>query len=81
MKTKLEILQLLKAEIASETGIPAAEISDSASFFDLGLNSISAVFILDVLEKELKVDMNPLFLWDYPTVGLLADYLTSLLRK
>jgi acyl carrier protein len=81
MRTKLEILQLLKAEIASETGIPAVEISDSASFFDLGLNSISAVFILDVLEKELKIEMSPLFLWDYPTIELLADYLTSLTRK
>ena len=81
MKTKTEILQLLKEEIASESGIPASEISDTASFFELGLNSISAVFILDVLEKKLKVDMNPLFFWDYPTVELLADYLTTLTKK
>ena len=81
MKTRPEILQLLKAELASETGIHPDEIDDSASFFDLGLNSISAVFILDVLEKKLGVEMNPLFLWDYPTVGLLADYLTTLLKK
>lgn len=81
MKTKTEILQLLKDEIASETGISSSEITDSASFFELGLNSISAVFILDVLEKKLKIEMNPLFFWDYPTVELLADYLTTLSKK
>jgi acyl carrier protein len=81
MKTRTEILQLLKEEISSETGIPALEIVDSASFFELGLNSISAVFILDVLERKLKVEMNPLFFWDYPTVELLADYITTLLKK
>lgn len=81
MKTKTEILQLLKDEIASETGISSSEIADSASFFELGLNSISAVFILDVLEKKLKIEMNPLFFWDYPTVELLADYLTTLSKK
>ena len=81
MKTRDEILKLLKQEIASETGIPLSDIEDSSSFFGLGLNSISAVFILDVLEKKLQVEMNPLFFWDYPTVELLADYLTSLTRK
>lgn len=72
---------MLKGEIASETGIPLSEIEDSATFFDLGLNSISAVYMLDVLEKKLSIDMNPLFFWDYPTVELLADYLTSLQQQ
>jgi len=81
MRTKAEILQLLKLEIASETGVPISEIGDSASFFELGLNSISAVFILDVLEKKLKVEMNPLFFWDYPTLELLAEYITMQLKK
>jgi len=79
--TKAEILQTLKKEIASETGLDVSDIADTATFFDLGLNSISAVFILDVLEKKLKVEMNPLFFWDYPTVGSFADYITTLLKK
>lgn len=81
MKTRAEILLLLKAQIAAETGIPVSEIADAASFFDLGLNSISAVYLLDVLEKELSIEMNPLFFWDYPTVELLADYITSLQQQ
>lgn len=77
----MDILQLLKTEIARETGIPVTDIADSASFFDLGLNSISAVFILDVLEKKLGIEMNPLFFWDYPTVELLAGHIVTLRQK
>lgn len=72
---------MLKNEIASETGIPVSEIDASATFFDLGLNSVSAVFILDVLEEKLNVEMNPLFFWDYPTVELLAGHITTLKQR
>jgi acyl carrier protein len=78
MKSKAEILNILKQEIASETGLPLSDIGDDDSFHSLGLNSISAVFILDELEKKLGIEMNPMFLWDYPTVSLLAGHITSL---
>lgn len=81
MKTAEEILQLLKKEIAAETGVPVNEIGDTSSFFDLGLNSISAVFILDVLEKKLQIEMNPLFFWDYPTLDVFAAYTSTLQKK
>ncbi len=78
MKTRAEILQLIKATIASETGISIEEIDETSTFFDLGLNSISAVYLLEVLENKLSIEMNPLFFWDYPTVAQFADYLTTL---
>jgi acyl carrier protein len=78
MKTRSEILGILKGHIARETGLPLAEISDDATFYSLGLDSISSVFILDRLEKQLKIEMNPVFFWDFPTVGLLADHITTL---
>ena len=78
MTSSDDIVRALKAEIAGETGVPIDDIDDSASFASLGLNSISSVFILDKLEKRLKVEMNPLFFWDYPTIKLLADHLFSL---
>lgn len=77
----MDVLLLLKTEIARETGIPVSEIADTATFFDLGLNSISAVFILDVLEKKLGIEMNPLFFWDYPTVELLAGHIVTLRQE
>lgn len=78
MKNRNDILNTLKEEIAKETGLSVSTIDDEASFYSLGLDSISSVFVLDELEKKLDVEMNPMFFWDYPTVRLLADYITSL---
>ena len=76
--SKQRILQTLKQEIARETGLPVGDIHDDASFFSLGLNSISAVYILDNLEKKLAIEMSPMFFWEFPTVELLAQHLSSL---
>jgi acyl carrier protein len=79
--TKTAILSRLKAEITKETGLTTEKISDSATFASLGLDSISSVVILDELEKHLKLELNPMVFWDYPTVELLAEHLTSLKPK
>lgn len=71
-------MNALKEEIARETGLPVSQIEEDASFHSLGLDSISSVFILDVLEKKLEIEMNPMFFWDYPTVRLLAEHIISL---
>ena len=81
MMTKAQIIILLKQEISKENGLPLSEIEDSATFYSLGLDSINAVFVLDKLEKHLKVEMNPLFFWDYPTVELLAEHISSIQVK
>jgi len=78
MISKIDIVNMLKTEIAKETGVPASQIGDNASFSSLGLDSVRAVFILDTLERRLGVEMNPLFFWDYPTIDLLADHITTL---
>jgi len=78
MKTKTEILNALKEEIARETGLPVSNIGEDASFYSLGLDSISSVFVLDELEKKLGIELNPVLFWDYPTVRLLADHITSM---
>ena len=81
MKNRTEILNTLKEEIAKETGAAVSAIDDDASFYSLGLDSISSVFVLDELEKKLNVEMNPMFFWDYPTVRLLAEHITSLVQR
>ena len=78
MKAKTEILNALKEEIARETGMSVSQVDDDASFHSLGLDSISAIVVLDELERRLRIEMNPMFFWDYPTVRLLADHINSL---
>lgn len=81
MMTKAEILLRIKQEISRETGLPLPEIEDSATFYSLGLDSVSSVYVLDKLERQIKTEMNPIIFWDYPTVALLAEYITSLQIK
>ena len=78
MKAKIEILNALKEEIARETGMAVSHVDDDASFHSLGLDSISAIVVLDELEKRLSIEMNPMLFWDYPTIRLLADHINSL---
>lgn len=73
--TKPELLSLIKTAIADETGIAVAEINDTDSFFNLGLDSISCVFLMDKVEKQLKVELNPIYFWDYPTIDTYTDFL------
>lgn len=73
--TRPELIALLKSVIADETGITLAEISDTDTFFNLGLDSVSCIFLMDKLEKKLGVDLNPIYFWDYPSIDTFADYL------
>jgi polyketide synthase PksN len=76
--TKQDLIQILKQEVARETGIPLREIADNSDFFSLGLDSISCVFVLDKLEKKLKLDLNPIYFFDYPTIETFSEYIASL---
>lgn len=79
MKPRIDILTTLREEIAKETGLPASEVDDNASFYALGLDSISAVVVLDELERKTGIPMNPIYFWDYPSIALLAAHINSLM--
>ena len=76
--TKTEITTILKAEIAKESGMKPEEIKDDSPFHALRLDSISAVFVLDEVGRQINMELNPLFFWDYPTVELLAQHIAKL---
>lgn len=73
--TRPELIALFKTVIADETGIAASEIADTDTFFNLGLDSVSCIFLMDKVEKKLKVELNPIYFWDYPSIDTFADFL------
>jgi len=73
--TRPELITILKSVIADETGIAVAEIADTDTFFNLGLDSVSCIFLMDKVEKILKVELNPLYFFDYPSLDTYADFL------
>lgn len=66
---------MFKSAIAEETGIAVAEISETDTFFNLGLDSVSCIFLMDKIEKKLNVELNPIYFWDYPAIDTYADFL------
>ncbi len=75
--SKEEIVKLFVDSIAKEMKTDPEKIDIHAEFFTLGLDSISSIYILDQLEDHLKIDINPLDFWDYPSVEKFSTYLVE----
>ena len=70
-----ELLLFIKTEIAAETDCAIEQISETDTFHSFGLDSLSSITILNKLEDEFNLDLNPIYFWDYPTLGAFADFL------
>ncbi len=70
-----DLIEVIKKLIEEETGIPPNEISESDTFFNLGLDSVSCIFLMDKLEKKLQVELNPIHFWDYPSIDTYSEFL------
>ncbi len=79
--TREALIDAMKREIAKELRITPEEIHAQDSFAELGLDSVSGVYLLDKLEKLSHSELNPLMLWDYPTLEKLAEYITQLKQE
>ena len=79
--TREALIEAMKKEIATELHISKEDIHPQDAFAELGLDSVSGVYLLDSLEKLTHCELNPLMLWDYPTLEKLADYITQLKQE
>ena len=69
------VLNFIKKEIAEEIKIPAEKIDVDTTFHSLGLDSLSAVLILHNIEKEFRIELNPIHFWDYPTPASFTSFI------
>lgn len=61
--------------IAKEQKIDASKIQASASFFELGLDSISSIYLMELVENQFQIKLTPLDFWDYPTIESFSEYI------
>jgi 8-amino-7-oxononanoate synthase len=64
--------------VTDELQIDAARLDASSSLRDAGLDSLAATRLLVALETRVGRRINQAELWQQPTIGALASYLTSL---
>lgn len=60
---------------------PKEEIDSFISFKELGIDSISGVEIVNSINKELKLNLDKVVLYDYPNINLLTQYIIEEFNK
>jgi acyl carrier protein len=70
-----ELLTFIKSAISEETGVGLESIDESQPFIQMGLDSLSSIVILNQIEDKFNVELNPIYFWDYPTLGSFTDFL------
>jgi acyl carrier protein len=76
MRSKEELIKLLIATTSRELKVSPDTIDVHTNFNNMGMDSLSAMYILDTLEKELNVEINPLIFWEHPTIDGFANQLS-----
>ncbi|KAJ5572589.1 polyketide synthase [Penicillium hetheringtonii] len=70
----------LKGLIASQIGISADELVNGSRFDELGVDSLLSMTILSQLQDSLEIQLPASLFTDFPTFGVLQDYVQSILR-
>lgn len=80
----LEIDSLIKVVtriVAEETQLKEEQIDVDKHLGTFGLDSINSIYLLERLENEFKVELNPLMFYDYPTIRSFSSHIHSIINK
>lgn len=72
-----EIKEWITANIAELIGIDFREVEEDVPFHSYGLDSSDAISMAGDLEEWLEQELNATLFYDYPTIEVLAAYLSE----
>ncbi|MET9145687.1 SDR family NAD(P)-dependent oxidoreductase [Streptomyces sp. NPDC004042] len=73
------LLDGVRARVAAVLGVQPAAVGDHRPLSEAGVDSLLAAALRVALERDLGVALPATLLWNYPTVGEIAGYLTAVL--
>lgn len=76
-----DIADFLTVKIAEAIGSAANEINPDEEFISLGLDSMHAIFLIDEIEKQFDIEINPHSFWEYPTINTFSKNLEKQVRS
>lgn len=79
--TEKELIEFFRNKISAELGIPLEEIDIDIEFINFGMDSVNAIFILQHIENFIGAEINPLIMWDYPTIATFSRHIVTTLEK
>jgi len=71
---KIDVAGVVEKTVKTLLG---TDVPDDAPLMGAGLDSLSAVDLVQTLGQELGTELEPTALFDYPTIGSLSKYLTA----
>ncbi|MBZ9609907.1 SDR family NAD(P)-dependent oxidoreductase [Clostridium estertheticum] len=74
------IKETIKEKLSESLKIDVEMINDDCSFADYGLDSISGIHLVQVVNKTLVVELKTIDIFDYSSVNELAKYILSRYR-
>lgn len=78
---KNQIIAYMKELLAEAMGCEVDEVDEDASFFKLGISSIKALKVINMLRKKLNVEISPVAMFEYKCISDLAEYLYQCLQE
>lgn len=76
-----ELVLFLKLQVAELISTPIAEVDENVEFINFGIDSMHAIYLIEVLEKKLNTEINPLLFWEYPTIRNFAEIVISEMKS
>ncbi|MEA5619314.1 SDR family NAD(P)-dependent oxidoreductase [Cronbergia sp. UHCC 0137] len=70
----------LREQIAKVLGFPPHQINPKTGFFDLGMDSLTAIEFKNRLQTDLKITLPSTIAFDYPNIEKLAHHLNNELQ-
>ena len=67
--------------IAAETGVDSQELVLAVSFYDVGIDSLSALEVLAALEKKYGIALDERELRDTNTIGTVVNIIAAKIKK
>lgn len=76
-----EIAQSIKEVIAEELAVEISTIKVDQNFHDMGLDSLSSIFMLNELEHKYTIELQPMHIWNHPTIDSFSTLVHSLIDE
>jgi acyl carrier protein len=71
---EIAVGKVVKSQIAAQLGFEADEVADDAKFIELGLDSVSAVELINALREKFGIDLPASLTFDAPSVDLVVKF-------
>jgi acyl carrier protein len=75
IQSKDELLSWLSKKLADYTRGDPRDIAPDVSLSSYGLDSVFVLTFVGDIEDYLGIELDPTIIWDYDTLGSLAEYL------